>query len=253
MTLYYVSLASGYWKMFGLPLDAFWCCTGSGIESFAKLADSIYFHDDEGIYVNLFVASEVDWSEKRIKLVQETSFPESDNTTLTVRCATSSRFALRIRVPYWATKGGTVRLNGRDLESFAEPSSYFVLTRSWKDGDKVEITMPMSLHIKSMPDDSTIQSIVYGPLVLAGRLGTEGISKEMMRAEPTAIREVPRYRGKPVAAPEFKAKSQDLSDWIRPVSGRPLEFQTLGQNQNVTLIPFYKLIDERYAVYWKVT
>jgi len=253
MTLYYVSLASGYWKMFGLPLDAFWCCTGSGIESFAKLADSIYFHDDGGIYVNLFIASEVDWSDKSIKLVQETAFPESDTTALTVRCSNPTRFALRIRVPYWADKGGMVKLNGRELESFAEPSSYYVLTRVWKDGDKVEVKIPMSLHVKAMPDDSTIQSIMYGPLVLAGRLGTEGITKEMMRAEPTAIREVPRYRGKPVAAPEFKAKNQAVSEWIQPVSGRSLEFQTTGQSQNVTLSPFYKVIDERYAVYWKVT
>ena len=253
MTLYYVSLASGYWKMFGLPLDAFWCCTGSGIESFAKLGDSIYFHDDEGLYVNLFVASELDWQEKGVRIIQETSFPESDTTTLTLQCSKPTRMPLRIRVPYWATRGGTVKINGRELESFAEPSSYFVLNRTWQSGDKVTITIPMSLHIDSMPDDSTIQALMYGPLVLAGRLGTEGLTKDVLRAEPTAIREVPRYRGKPVSAPEFKAKSQDLRDWVEPVSGRPLEFQTVGQQTNVTLIPFYKVLDERYAVYWKVS
>lgn len=146
-----------------------------------------------------------------------------------------------------------MKINGRELESFAEPSSYFVLNRTWQSGDKVTITIPMSLHIDSMPDDSTIQALMYGPLVLAGRLGTEGLTKDVLRAEPTAIREVPRYRGKPVSAPEFKAKSQDLRDWVEPVSGRPLEFQTVGQQTNVTLIPFYKVLDERYAVYWKVS
>ncbi|HSB11251.1 MAG TPA: beta-L-arabinofuranosidase domain-containing protein [Blastocatellia bacterium] len=252
MTLYYVSLASGYWKMFGLPLDAFWCCTGSGIESFAKLADSIYFHDDEGVYVNLFVASEVEWPEKGLRIIQETEFPAADSVALTLRCSKPVKMPLRIRVPYWATSGGTVKLNGRELESFAEPSSYFVLNRTWQDGDKVEVKMPMSLHIHSMPDDQSVQAIMYGPLVLVGRLGAEGLTKESMRAEPTAIRQVPRYLGKAVPAPEFKTKSEDPRDWIEPASGRPLEFKTVGQAQNVTLVPFYKLMDERYAVYWKV-
>ena len=252
MTLYYVSLASGYWKLFGLPLDAFWCCTGSGVESFGKLGDSIYFHDDDGVYVNLFIASEGDWPEKALKLIQETTFPESDTTTLSVRCKTPVRMPLRIRVPYWATRGGTVKLNGRELESFAEPSSYYVLNRTWQDGDKVEITMPMSLHVNTMPDDSTLQAAMYGPLVLFGKLGTEGLNKDSLRAEPTPIREVPRYRTKAIPAPEFKTRSQDLRECIEPVAGRPLEFRTVGQAQNVSLVPFYKILDERYGVYWKV-
>src|SRR5215813_14215557 len=253
MTLYYVSLASGYWKLFGLPLDAFWCCTGSGVESFAKLGDSIYFHDDDGVYVNLFIASEVDWSDKGIKLTQETTFPETESTTLTIRCKTPLRMPLRIRVPYWATGGGTVKLNGRELESFAEPSSYLVLKRTWQDGDKVEVIMPMSLRVHAMPDNDTIQAVMYGPLVLAGRLGTEGLTREVLRAEPTKIRQVPEYKSKPVPAPEFKVKSQDPKDWVEAVPSRPLEFHTVGQAQNIDLVPLYKVLDERYAVYWKVS
>jgi hypothetical protein len=253
MTLYYVSLASGYWKLFGLPLDAFWCCTGSGVESFAKLGDSIYFHDHDGVYVNLFIASEVEWPERGLKIIQETTFPETDTTTLSLRCKTPVRMPLRIRVPYWATQGGTVKLNGRELESFAEPSSYFVLNRTWQDGDKVELTMPMSLHVHAMPDNEALQAVMYGPLVLTGRLGTEGLTKENLRAEPTKIRQVPEYKGKPIPAPEFKTKSQDARDWIEPVPGRSLEFRTVGQSKNIGLAPFYKLLDERYGVYWKVT
>lgn len=252
MTLYYVSLASGYWKLFGLPLEAFWCCTGSGVESFGKLGDSIYFQDDDGIYVNLFIASEVDWPEKGLKLIQETTLPETDTTTISVRCKTPTRMPLRIRVPYWATRGGTVKLNGRELESFAAPSSYYVLNRTWQDGDKVEITIPMSLHINAMPDDSTLQAAMYGPVVLCGKLGTDGLTKDNLRAEPTPIREVPRYRTKAIPAPEFKTKSQHIGECIEPVSGRPLEFRTVGQSQNVSFVPFYKILDERYGVYWKV-
>jgi uncharacterized protein len=106
--------------------------------------------------------------------------------------------------------------------------------------------------VNAMPDDASVQAAMYGPLVLFGKLGTEGLTKDTLRAEPTPIREVPRYRTKASPAPEFKTKSQDFRECIEPVSGRALEFHTVGQAQNVTLVPFYKIGDERYGVYWKV-
>ncbi|HEX4964800.1 MAG TPA: beta-L-arabinofuranosidase domain-containing protein [Thermoanaerobaculia bacterium] len=251
--LYYVPLAAGYWKLFGTPLQDFWCCTGSGSESFAKLTESIYFQDDKGLYVNQLVASELDWKEKGVRLVQDTRFPAEETTTLTLRMARPAAFALRLRVPYWATHGGTVKLNGRTLEGFAAPSGYFVLDRTWKDGDRVELTLPMSLHLEPLPGDESQEAILYGPLVLAGRLGTEGLTPATLRAEPTKPRTVPEYKAEPVPAPELRAASQNPAEWIRPVPGRPLEHRTIGQAQDITLVPFYTLFDERYAVYWRVT
>jgi DUF1680 family protein len=253
MTLYYVPLGSGYWKLFGLPLHAFWCCTGSGIESFAKLADSIYFHDEQGVFVNLFIASEVEWPEKGIRIIQETRFPEEEATTLVIRCDQPVQMPLRIRAPYWTAHAGTAKLNGRPLEAFAEPGGYFAVNRTWRDGDKLEISLPMSLHVHPMPDDDSLQAIMYGPLVLAGRLGTEGLTKDVLRAEPTKPRNIPRYTAKPIPAPEFKARSRDPNSWIRRTSGRSLEFHTIGQARDIELAPLYRILDERYGVYWKVT
>jgi uncharacterized protein len=161
-------------------------------------------------------------------------------------------FSLRLRVPYWATSGGTVKLNGRTLEGFAAPSGYFVLSRTWKDGDRIELTLPMALHTQPMPDDSSLQAVLYGPLVLAGRLGTAGLTPSTLRAEPTKPRTVPEYKAEPVPAPELRPKSPNPADWILPVSGRPLEFRTAGQTQEVTLVPLYSLFDERYAIYWRM-
>src|SRR5262245_16706523 len=132
MTLYYVPLASGYWKMFALPYDAFWCCTGTGVESFSKLANSIYFHDDNGIYVNLFISSEVEWPEKDMTLMQVTKFPQEQTTRFNVQCKQPVSMALRLRIPDWVSKGGNVRINGRPLETFADPSSYLIINRTWK-------------------------------------------------------------------------------------------------------------------------
>jgi hypothetical protein len=247
--LYYVPLQSGFWKLFGTSMHDFWCCTGSMAESFSKLGDSIYFKDDDGLYVNLFVPSEVTWQEKGLRLVQDTTFPESDRVTLTVRASAPRRAQLRIRVPYW-TIGGSASLNGKQLEGFATPSSYFVLDRTWRDGDRVELRLPMRLHAAPMPDDPTVQAVMYGPIVLAGKLGTAGLTAETLRAEPTKPRTVPEYKSEPVAAPVIRASSSDPASWLK-ASG-PLEFRTVGQQNELTLVPLNRIFDERYAVYWKV-
>ena len=249
--LYYVSLADGLWKLFGTPGYDYWCCTGTMSESFSKLGDSIYFEDDAGLYVNLFIASELDWQERGVRVVQDTRFPEEQGTTLTVHAASPTRFALRVRVPYW-TVGGGAKLNGRPLQGFAAPGGYFVLDRTWKNGDRLEIALPMDLHVCPMPDDPSIQAVMYGPLVLAGRLGTEGLTPQNIRAEPTQPRQVPEYRSSPVPAPSLHASGQP-STWIKPAPGTSLAFHTTGQQQDVELVPFYKLFGERYAIYWKVT
>jgi DUF1680 family protein len=251
--LYYVSLASGLWKLFGTPGHDYWCCTGTMSESFSQFGDSIYFQDDAGLYVSLFIASELDWQERGVKIVQETHFPEEETTTLTVRAAKPASFALRIRVPYWATQGGVAKLNGRALDGFAAPGGYFVLERSWKDGDRIAVTLPMGLHLCPMPDDPTVQAVMFGPLVLAGRQGTDGLTPDNIRAEPTKPRTVPEYKQEPRPLTELHGAGTEANAWIRPLPGEALAFHTSGQAADVSLVPFYRLFDERYAIYWKVT
>jgi DUF1680 family protein len=258
--LYYVPLESGYWKLFGAPLNDFWCCTGSGSESFARLGESLYFHDD-GLYVNQYVASQLDWKEKGVRLLQDTRFPQEDTVRLTLRVERPVAFPLRLRVPNWATRGGAVRLNGRLLDGFAAPGGYFVLDRTWRDGDRLELAFPMSLHVQPMPDDESLQAVLYGPLVLAGRLGTAGLTPATLRAEPTAPRTVPEYKAEPVPAPTLRTRSADPATWIHPVPGKALAWRTVSQAsptlqtpqaQEVELVPLAMLYDERYAVYWRV-
>ncbi|MHC4501451.1 MAG: beta-L-arabinofuranosidase domain-containing protein, partial [Planctomycetota bacterium] len=183
MMMYFVPLASGYWKTFNTPNDSFWCCTGSGLENHAKYGDSIYFHDDKGIFVNLFIASELEWDEKGVRIRQETNFPEEDSTTLIIKTKGDTEFVLRIRVPYWATKGLMVSINGRPRRVPRKPGSYLTLERTWKDGDRVVVEMPMGLHLCPIPDDPTLAAVMYGPLVLAGELGTEGLDPKTQYAE----------------------------------------------------------------------
>ena len=117
MMMYFVPLATGRWKMYNLPYDSFWCCTATGLENHAKYGDSIYFGNDDTLFVNLFIGSEVNWIQKGVRIRQETDFPRGETTTLTVRTKRPTKFGIRLRVPYWATQGVYAKLNGRAVTS----------------------------------------------------------------------------------------------------------------------------------------
>ena len=246
-TQYYLSLTPGAWKTFNTEDKSFWCCTGTGVEEFAKLNDSIYWRDADGLYVNLFIPSELNWAEKGFRLRQETKFPEQAGTTLLVSVDKPVRIAMRLRIPEWVQSGGSVKINGKALEAFAAPGSYLTISRTWKNGDRVEMSLPMRLHIESMPDDSKVQAVLYGPVVLAGDLGNEGLTEASI-VGPNA----PRIERNPIAVPAFHAASADPASWIKPAD-RPLTFRTTGQVKDVTLAPISSIFDRRYAVYWQVS
>jgi uncharacterized protein len=241
--MYYLPLASGYWKTFGKPFDAFWCCTGTGSEEYAKLTDTIYFHDDDSLYVNLYIDSQLDWPEKGLDIKQGTRFPEEQGATLTVKAKNPTQLVIKLRIPYWA-QGGSVKVNGAVIPAFGSPSSYLSLNRVWKTGDKIELSLPMGLHIDSMPDNASVQAAMYGPLVLAGRY--EPVTKEMTYGD---------YEPKPTdpqKVADIMADPDRPAAWIESDAEQPLTFRTVGQLQPTTLVPLYKVIHERYAVYWQV-
>jgi uncharacterized protein len=249
--LYYVPMASGWWKLFGTPLHDFWCCSGTGAESFAMLSQGIWWEGDDALYVNQYVPSTLDWQARGVTVAQATRFPEEGKTTLTVSTVRPQRFTLRVRIPAWTGPGAGARLNGRPLDAFAAPGGYLQLERTWRDGDRVELTLPLTLRVEALPDAPNRQAVLYGPLVLAGRLGTEGISPETLRAEPTKPRTVPEFRGRAVEAPRVGSRGEAATEWVEP-TGRPLEFRTRNQGQATILVPFAQVIDERYLIYWEV-
>jgi DUF1680 family protein len=276
MTTFYVPLESGYWKLFSLPFDSFWCCTGTGVESFAKLGDSVFFHDDQGLWVNLFVPARLQWPEKGLVVRQETRFPDEDRIHLDFKCEQPVPLSVRVRVPYWATRGIVVKVNGETQDAPARPESYREVARTWKTGDRLEVSLPMSLHAHPMPDDPTLQAFLYGPLVLAGALGNEGLTHEMMYSDPANARRGEGMRGQPLPPPELIAPSTRPGDWIRPVgdpsvesrdvevvAGSPgdwmrvvadggLAFRITEQRRNLSLVPLNRLFGQRFAVYWRV-
>jgi hypothetical protein len=243
-TQYYLSLKPGAYKTFNTEDNSFWCCTGTGVEEYSKLNDSIYWRDAEGVYVNLFLASELEWPERGLRLRQQTRFPEQAGTTLVVSADRPVQMAMRLRIPSWLRSAPSVKVNGRALESSASPGSYLTVTRTWRNGDRVEMELPMHLGVEAMPDEPATQALLYGPLVLAGDLGGEGLTPALLTG-PNA----PRQQAMNVAIPALKSGGGELSSWIQP-AGSPLTFRIAGQG--VTLAPLSGIFDRRYVVYWQV-
>jgi DUF1680 family protein len=183
-------------------------------------------------------------------LRQDTRFPEQPRTALTVTADKPVHLALRLRIPSWVASDPTVKVNGKALEATASPGSYLTLARTWKKGDRVEMDLPMRLHIEVMPDDPKVQAILYGPLVLAGDLGAEGLTEQLITG-PMG----PRVQALPIEVPTFRAGPSghpaDPASWIEP-GDKPLSFRTTGQRKDVTLVPLNAIFDKRYSVYWEV-
>jgi hypothetical protein len=246
---YFYNLKPGHFKIYSTPFDAMWCCVGTGIENHAKYADSIYAHHDDSLWVNLFIPSVLDWQEKDVRVRMETTFPAEDIITLTVNTKKAQQLDLKIRVPYWATQGAEVTINGKKQNVKSSPESYLTLSRRWKDGDRVEVRLPMGLHLYRARDDKQLGVVMYGPLVLAGELGREGMPKSLLCDHNK------QHSGLPVLpVPVLVAKSDDPADWVERVAQADLRFRTqnVGRPGDVSLRPLHEMHHQRYTVYWRM-
>ena len=222
---YHVPLNPGARKQFGnAEMDDFTCCNGTALESNTKLQDSIYFKgtDNKTLYVNLYVPSTVTWPERSVVVRQRTNFPYADTTRLT--CTGSGAFDVKVRVPRWATQGFFVKVNGQDQTVEARPGTYLTLSRTWKDGDTVELRMPFHFYLSPVMDQPNIASLFYGPVLLAVQ--------------------------EPGRSSTWRPVTLDAGDIGKSITGDPktLHFSTNG----VDLKPFYETYG-RHSVYLDVT
>ncbi|MCS6952185.1 MAG: glycoside hydrolase family 127 protein [Bryobacteraceae bacterium] len=194
----------------------------------------------------------------------ETRYPEAEDVKLTAVAARPESLALRLRIPGWLRRSAVVKLNGQPLEGTPSAGSYLELTRVWRAGDMLEARFPMDLSAEVMPDDPKVQAYLYGPLVLAGDLGAEGLTEAHIigpnfRVGAPGVEQhgsplAPTNQVPPVPdleIPILRPRGADPASWIKPADS-PLTFRTTGQQRDVTLVPLYRLFDRRYAVYWEV-
>lgn len=249
MVCYFTPLQTGAYRLYSTRDSSFWCCVGSGFESHVKYASSIYFHSDAStstkgnaslkgnvekpsLYVNLFIPSQVDW--EGTKLVQQTNFPLPSTTTITVE-GKSKAFSLRLRYPYWATKMD-IKVNGKKVKAVKGADGYVAISRQWKAGDKVEVQLVMQLREEATKDDASKVALVYGPIVMAGKLD----KVEHPFSDPTKYNDYYTFDFKISSSVVEKAKY----DGLKSIK----DFKTKA---GVELIPFYDAHHCRYAVYWQ--
>lgn len=223
MMIYFATLKPGHFKSYNTPNDSFWCCTGTGVENHARYGEAIYFYDADTLYVNLFIASELTWKEKGITVRQETKFPESNTSRLTFKCAKPVKLIVKVR--------------GKDYN------------REWRDGDTLDIEIPMKLHVEPLSGEPKIVALMYGPIVLAGELGTAGMDKLNLYIG----RQLDLCGSPSPDVPVLMCNPADLVKHIEPVPGKPLTFRTkgIGRPNDVTLSPYYRIHHQRLNVYWK--
>jgi DUF1680 family protein len=234
--IYNLSLNMGGKKNYQSQFNDFSCCVGTGMENHAKYGAAHLLPRRGWPLGQSLHRSELDWKEKGVKIRQETAYPDSDKTRLWISTKEPVELTLCIRHPYWATRGMEIAINGKKETASTQTSSYVELKRTWRDGDVVEVQMPFTMDLESMPDNPNRAAVKYGPLVLAGELGPEN--------DPNA--EKPNFV--PVMVTEGKAPTE----WLKAENGQPNKFQTqgVGKPRDVTLYPFYKLHDKRFSVYW---
>lgn len=249
MVAYFLPLLSGAHKVYSTPEHSFWCCVGTGFENHAKYGEAIYYHTDNSLYVNLFIPSELTWKDKGMTVRQATNFPEDGKVLLTIHADRSEKMALNLRYPSWA-KNVEVKVNGKKIGVKQTPASYIVIHRVWNDGDRVEVNYPMSLHIAEANDNPNVFAIMYGPLVLAGAMGTEDMAHLAPFSNPAIHNDYYTYDYRVPATLKtgLKLDRKKLSQCIIPSETEKLVFNVVGEG--VRLAPIHKIHHQRYVVYW---
>lgn len=233
MMCYFTPLRMGAKKDFSTPFDSFWCCVGSGIENHVKYGEAIYNRGKDGsVYVNLFIASSLNWKEKNITITQQTTFPQSESVVLSVNTNKPQKFILRIRKPEWVNTA-QFKINKKIIHPALEANGYWSITRTWKKDDYVEILLPMQLRTEPMPDNANRIAVLYGPIVMAGDLGT---------TKPDPVKGIP----------VFINEHKNVTEWVQPVNKNNLTFQAKGVSTtgDITFSPLYQFTDHYYSVYW---
>jgi DUF1680 family protein len=253
--VYFTPMRPQHYRVYSQVHDGMWCCVGSGIESHARHGEFIYAHDGDALMVNLFVASTLDWRERGIKLTQSTRFPDESRTKLTVDG--SGQFTLKVRYPGWVAPGALkLKVNGKPVKVTARPGGYVELNRAWKSGDTVDVELPMRTALEPLHGMKNYVAVLHGPIVLAAKTPQPGETLNF-RADASRMGHIAHGAVCPQdSAPVFVSDKADFLNRFKPVPGQPLTFTAPDLIQGgkgadkLQLIPFFRLHDSRYMLYW---
>jgi hypothetical protein len=277
MTTYFQPMATGCFKTYcniDVNKNYFWCCTGTGLENFTKLGDSLYFYADKSadekpmLLVNQYVSSEVNWNEKGVVLSQTSSLPEVGKVELCFKQA-DLEFTLALRIPDWVACLPEITLNGEAVSVTKKDCElgFVYITRSWKDGDLVELKLPMEVRAFNLADNPKAYAFKYGPVVLAAELGRDDKMKlrqvgvqcdvcanKIVRGLTLALNG--NYGGtsglKPLATETLLVKEpveefmKNINSHMKKLDGLKFELDCC----DFIFSPYYRINNQRYGIYW---
>jgi DUF1680 family protein len=200
------------------------CCSGTLVQGVADYPLNAYFHDDDTLLVNLFVASDVTWQRPTgtIAIVQETDYPASDTVRLTVREPGNGQFALKVRIPAWAT-GATVRVKGRTVK--AGPGALATVGRDWQADDTIDIVVPQPLRTLAIDAQNPhVAAVMRGAVMYVGLNPWDGIGDQA------------------VALPAS----------LSPIAGSAQAYRTLIAGRDLVLVPYFTVGTEKYHTYFRI-
>lgn len=262
MSMYFQPMATGFFKVFSSALYHFWCCTGTGMENFTKLTDSLYFTGKNSLYINMYLSSVATMAEQNLKLTQQSSLPNtgagdasSGNVTFTVNTTGETDTALHFRIPDWAAGSPVVKVNGERLPGYNVENGYIVLKQNWADGTVISIDFPMSVVLYDLPDNKNTVAFKYGPVVLSAGLGTANMTTSshgvnvLKPNKDTSSREF-IY----VTNNDIQAWKQQVEQNVVKTEGK-LEFTLRGtdaDNGELTFTPHFQRYEDRYGIYFEL-
>ena len=283
---YFTPMATGYYKTFGEEepeKNMFWCCTGSGMENFTKLGDSIYFRANDTLLVNQNVASKVTWEEKNLVLTQKSDVTKSEEISFVLNALHDkeiSDVAIALRIPDWMHGEATIYVNGAEKMTAAGNSEYVLLERNWEDGDVIMAKYPMSVESVGLLDQDAVFAFRYGPTVLAAKLGKEkmgeatwagiDLTAPLYKVVGNECRKDTIAYGEPKTTELLDnetltiQKETSVNEFVshierylvRDTESETLSFHLKGTDADTTFenglqfVPFNTLNDERYGIYW---
>ena len=283
---YFTPMATGYYKTFGEEepeKNMFWCCTGSGMENFTKLGDSIYFRANDTLLVNQYVASKVTWEEKNLVLTQKSDVTKSEEISFVLNALHDkeiSDVAIALRIPDWMHGEATIYVNGAEKMTAAGNSEYVLLERNWEDGDVIMAKYPMSVESVGLLDQDAVFAFRYGPTVLAAKLGKEkmgeatwagiDLTAPLYKVVGNECRKDTIAYGEPKTTELLDNETLTIQEetsvnefvshieryLVRDTESETLSFHLKGTDADTTFenglqfVPFNTLNDERYGIYW---
>ena len=227
-------------------INGTFCDNGNGIESTPRYNEGIYFQQDSSLWINLYIPSELTWDATGLTIRQEGNAAAGEPVTITIeKGGDATQATLYLRIPSWVSGTPALAVNGSAQTQSLNAGTYVSLNRQWKVGDVITLTLPAALRLEHAKDVTSMVSVFFGPILLAGELGSANM--------PNDVADKDAYLSTaPATVPTIANSSTNPADWLQAVAGTPLAFKVhdAGAASGITFRPLYEVHHERYSVYW---